>query len=74
MDKLNVSVCSETGMCSIIRSGTEKVDLLPTEVEALRAAQGDASEIRKIISECDSSFADKLAASDIDEIAKSVSA
>ena len=66
--ELRVVVCSETGMCSIVREGTNKIDLLPSEVEELRAAGGDAAAIRKIIAGCSSAFADGLSDEEIELI------
>jgi hypothetical protein len=60
MSELKIEVCSETGICSIIRDGSNKVDLMPFEVDEIRKAGGDAEAIRKVIAECDAGFADGL--------------
>ena len=60
MSKLNVSVCSETGMCSIMKSGTDKVDLMPNEWDEIKNAAGDIAKIRNIVSEADPTFAKNL--------------
>ncbi len=60
MSELNVSVCSETGMCSIMRSGTDKVDLMPSEWNDIKNAAGDIAKIRDIVSEADPTFAKNL--------------
>jgi hypothetical protein len=69
MNGLQVEVCPETGMCSIVREGGAKVDLLPDEVDALRRAAGDAAKIREVLAGCDAGFADKLSAGEVAQIA-----
>ncbi|MBI3920080.1 MAG: hypothetical protein HY318_01585, partial [Armatimonadetes bacterium] len=56
-EELNIELCPETGICSILRQGSSKVDLMPDEVEALRKAEGDPAAIRQILSGADGSFA-----------------
>jgi len=73
MSKLIVEVCPETGICSILKSdGSGKVDLMPDEAAAIRAAGGDAATIREVIFACDPSFADALAADQIGQISKEI--
>ena len=67
MSKLNIELCPETGICSIIKEDGKKVDLMPDEVAELREAAGNADGIKKAISEADDAFADGL---DPDEIAQ----
>ena len=68
MADLQIEVCSETGICSIIKDGAYKVDLISPEVDAIRAANGDADAIKAVIGECDSVFAGSLDADDIEGI------
>lgn len=58
--ELNIELCSETGICSILRKDNSKVDLMPDEVEALRKAAGNPEAMRKIIADGDGVFAGKL--------------
>ncbi len=60
MSAVLVEVCPETGICSIVKHGACKIDLMPQEVDALRKAGGDAAAIRKIMSESDATFAENL--------------
>jgi len=67
MSKLNIELCPETGICSIIKENGKKVDLMPGEVVELRNASGNADGIKQAIAEADDAFADGL---DVDEIAQ----
>jgi hypothetical protein len=60
MSDLRIEVCSETGICSIIRDGSNKVDLMPFEVDEIRNAGADADTVRKVVGECDYDFATAL--------------
>ncbi|MEI8122863.1 MAG: hypothetical protein WCI20_12500 [bacterium] len=60
MNKLTIELCPETGICSIIKDNGAKVDLMPDEVEAIRAAGSNAEEIRSVIANCDADFANTL--------------
>ena len=72
MSDLNIQLCPETGICSLIKPDGKKVDLMPGEVSALREASGDPDAIKKAISEVDPSFADALDAGEVDDLAKSI--
>lgn len=69
MDKLNVELCPETGICSIVRGNGTKVDLMPDEVESLRAALANPDAARKVIAEADSGFAQSLALDELKQVA-----
>lgn len=68
---LDVHVCPETGICSILKGGF-KVDLMPDEAEAIREAIKDPGKIRDIIAQCDSSFGSILSPEDLTQIGKDV--
>ncbi len=68
MDKLNIQLCPETGICSIIKEDGKKVDLMPDEVAQLRDA-GDADKVKKVLADIDGSFADALDAEETGQIA-----
>lgn len=70
MEKLNIEMCPETGICSIVKEGGKKVDMMPGEVAALREAAGDAEKIKDVLSTVDASFANELDAEDLEQIAK----
>ena len=68
MSKLIIEQCPETGICSIIKEDGVKIDLMPGEAADIRNAAGDPSKIKSVISEVDSSFADQLDATELDQI------
>jgi len=68
MGVVKIELCSETGICSIIKAGAYKVDLISPEVDQIRVANGDAEVIKAVIGECDSLFASSLDADDIESI------
>ena len=72
MSNLNVEVCPETGMCSIVRGSTDKADLMPDEVEALRKVKDDPAQIRAILAASDATFAASLSDRDLRQIAATV--
>lgn len=67
MSELNIELCPETGICSIIKADGKKIDLMPDEVGELRDASGNPDGIRQALAEVDDAFADGL---DPDEIAQ----
>jgi hypothetical protein len=72
MAGLTIERCPETGICSIIRPDSTKVDLMPDEVEAIAAAGGKADAIQQVIAASDDGFASKLSASDLAQIGKTL--
>ena len=68
MAKVTVEQCPETGICSIVKEGGLKVDLMPDEGEQLKTAAGDASKAREIIKQSDSSFAESLTTEELNDI------
>jgi hypothetical protein len=69
MAALNVELCPETGICSIVRPNAGKADLMPDEVQTLRSAKGDATKIRAVLAESDSAFAASLSEQELRDIA-----
>lgn len=72
MDKLTIELCPETGICSLVKDNGTKVDLMPDEVEAIRAAGADASQIRSVIANCDADFAKALDVQALKQVASDV--
>ncbi len=72
MDKLNVQLCPETGICSIIRGDGTKVDLMPDEVTTLRGALANPDSARQVIAEVDAGFATLLAPDELNQLAASL--
>ena len=68
MNALQVELCPETGICSIIKAD-RKVDLLPDEVAALRDAGADRAKIAAALAASDSGFAAALSDADVSQIA-----
>lgn len=73
MAKLTIELCPETGICSIIKDNGTKVDLMPDEVEAIRVAGSNAEEIRSVIANCDTDFAQALDAQALKQVSQKVS-
>ena len=72
MSAVRVELCPETGICSVIKEGNQKVDLMPQEVESIRESGGDAGSIKRVFAECDSSFAESLDKAEVRDIASSL--
>ena len=68
MDKLNIQLCPETGICSIIKKNGTKVDLMPDEVRQLREALANPDSARHVIAEADADFAAALAPDEIQQL------
>jgi hypothetical protein len=68
MGKLNIELCPETGICSIIKANGEKIDLMPDEVDNLRQAGNAPDGVKKVIAEVDSQFADKLDSEELKQL------
>ena len=69
MAKLDVQVCPETGICSLIRPDGSKIDLMPDEAARLRAVAGKPEAMRSLLADVDAGFAGKLDARELGEIA-----
>ena len=72
MDKLNIQLCPETGICSILKKNGTKVDLMPDEVSSLREALVNPDSARQVIADVDESFAKSQAPEDLDQLAASL--
>ena len=70
MSDLNVQLCPETGICSIIKADGSKVDLMPDEVGGLKKASGNADAVKQQLAVVDSGFADSLNAEELAQISK----
>lgn len=72
MSDLNIELCPETGICSIIKADGAKIDLMPDEVSQVRDASGDAEAIKQAIAQIDSGFAEKLDSEEYAEITRTL--
>lgn len=68
MGKLQIELCPETGICSLVREDGSKTDLMPDEVKQVAAAAQDAAAIKATIAAVDTDFAGKLSAAEILQI------
>jgi hypothetical protein len=69
MDKLNIELCPETGICSIMKKDGTKVDLMPDEVSELRAASVNPDSARQVLAQVDAGFAESLAPDELKQLA-----
>jgi hypothetical protein len=69
MDKLNIQLCPETGICSIIKNDGSKVDLMPEEVKNLKSALANPDSARQVLAEADAAFAASLAPEELKQLA-----
>ena len=71
MEKMIVEMCPETGICSLVKEGGQKTDLMPFEVDELKAMSvSDAAKIKELIAQGNPKFADNLTPEDIRQILK----
>lgn len=69
MDKLIVEMCPETGICSLVKQGNDKTDLMAFEVDKLKKlSPDDIEKIREIIAQGNEAFAKSLTPEDIKQI------
>ncbi len=72
MSNLNIELCPETGICSIIKGDGTKIDLMPDEVEGVRDAGGNPEAIKQTLASIDASFAQGLKADELAAISKTL--
>jgi hypothetical protein len=65
---LNVQLCPETGICSIIKGNGSKIDIISDEVAQLRQASGDSQQIKSVLGQLDPGFADSLSPEEIAQL------
>ena len=68
MSKLNIQLCPETGICSLIKEDGSKVDLMPGEVADLKDALGDGGAVKGAISQVDTDFAEALSDEEVAQL------
>ena len=69
MDQLNIELCPETGICSLMKKDGRKVDLMPDEVRQLRTVLANPDAARNVIAEADAGFAAALAPDELQQLA-----
>lgn len=70
MNNLNIQLCPETGICSIIKKNGEKIDLMPFEVDQVKNAAGDPETIKDVLNEIDPNFVNALDSEEIGQVSK----
>ncbi len=68
MTDLNIQMCPETGICSIIKRDGNKIDLISDEVSQVREASGKPDAIRQVLAQIDPGFAAGLDSEEIAEL------
>ena len=68
MAKLNIQLCPETGICSLIKEDKTKIDMMPDEVAQLREAAGDAEKTKAILAEIDPTFTGTLDSEEMQQL------
>ena len=56
MNDLNIQLCPETRICSIIKKDGKKIDLMPFEVDQVKNAAGNLETIKDVLNEIDPDF------------------
>jgi hypothetical protein len=69
MGKLNIELCPETGICSIVRGDGSKIDLMPDEVAGIRNTPSPEA-VKKALEEVDPAFAQSLDAKELAQLTK----
>jgi hypothetical protein len=69
MDNLNVELCPETGICSIMKKDGTKVDLMPDEVTDLRVALNNPDSAKQVLAQVDAGFAESLSPEELKQLA-----
>ncbi len=70
MSDLNIQLCPETGICSIIKGDGGKIDLMPDEVHQLQDASGNPDGIKSALAQIDSCFAEGLDPEEVEQISR----
>lgn len=68
MGKLNIQLCPETGICSMIKENGKKIDMIPSEVDQLREAADNHEKIKAVLTQVDGTFCNELSAEELDQI------
>lgn len=72
MAKLNIQLCPETGICSVIKEDGTKIDMVPDEVAQLREASGDTEKSRTILAQIDAAFSESLDTKELHQLSDEI--
>lgn len=64
---MNIELCPETGICTIVKDDGTKLDLMPCELSDVQLASGPDA-VREAVGEADARFARALTAEELDEL------
>ena len=70
MNDLNIQLCPETRICSIIKKDGKKIDLMPFEVDQVKNAAGNLETIKDVLNEIDPDFVNELDSEEIGQVSK----
>ena len=74
METIIVEKCPETGICSLVKGGGNKTDLMPFEVDELKKLSvDDVEKIREVIGQGNEAFAKSLSPEEIKRIYSQIS-
>lgn len=68
MAEINVERCPETGICSILKSGGAKIDLMPDEAQQLLQVRNNPAKLRELLADVDPAFAQALSDEEVARI------
>ena len=72
MAKLNIQLCPETGICSVIKDDGTKIDMVGDEVAQLRLASGDTEKVKAILAEIDATFCESLDSEELHQLSEEI--
>ncbi len=72
MAKLDVQMCPETGICSIMNKQGGKIDMISAEVDQLRDAAGNPQQIKELLAEVDPSFSEALSEDELEQLTQDI--
>ncbi len=72
MAKLNIQLCPETGICSVIKEDRTKIDMMPDEVVQLRKASGDTEKSKEILAQIDAAFSASLDTEELHQLSEEI--
>lgn len=68
MAQLDIHMCPETGICSVIKEDKTKIDMMPDEVAQLRQTAGDSDKSKSVLAQVDATFADSLDSEELSQL------
>lgn len=68
MAEINVERCPESGICSIVKKGGAKIDLMPDEAQQLMQVRNNSAQLRQLLVDVDPAFAQALSDDEVAQI------